>query len=87
MDNQALICERLKKIGFAGERHIKLYGEKLRLVSDPIPDGAGFAVEAIAVRSGDLRCIRIPLPVAEMLERELGIKRQADKQPPVAFAA
>jgi hypothetical protein len=71
MNKQGLICERLKKFGYASERRIRLYGEELHLVSNPIADGAGYSVLAIAVRSGNLRHMRIPLTVVSMLEREL----------------
>ena len=71
MNKQGLICERLKKFGYASERRIRLYGEELHLVSNPIADGAGYSVLAIAVRSGSLRHMRIPLTVVSMLEREL----------------
>jgi hypothetical protein len=71
MNKQGLICERLKKFGYASEHRIRLYGEELHLVSNPIADGAGYRVLAIAVRSGNLRHMRIPLTVVSMLEREL----------------
>ena len=71
MNKQGLICERLKKFGYASERRIRLYGEELHLVSNPIADGAGYSVLAIAVRSGNQRHMRIPLTVVSMLEREL----------------
>jgi hypothetical protein len=71
MNKQGLICQRLKKFGYASERRIRLYGEELHLVSNPIADGAGYSVLAIAARSGNLRHMRIPLTVVSMLEREL----------------
>jgi len=71
MNKQGLICERLKKFGYASERRIRLYGEELHLVSNPIADGAGYSVLAIAVRSGNPRHMRIPLTIVSMLEREL----------------
>lgn len=71
MNRQQLICERLKKFGYASERRIRLYGEELHLVSNPVADEAGYSVLALAVKSGDLRHMRIPLPIVGMLEREL----------------
>lgn len=71
MDKQGLICERLKKFGYAAERRIRLYGEDLELVSNPIREEAGYSVLAVAVRTGNLRHLRIPLSVVGMLEREL----------------
>lgn len=71
MENQRLICERLKKFGYASERRIRLYGESLQLVSNPVADEAGYSVLALVVRTGNLRHLRIPLSVVGMLEREL----------------
>ena len=69
--DQGAICERLENLGYESEHPIKLYGEKFHLVSDPIPDGDGFAVEGIARRSGDQRRIRVPLFIAVTIRREL----------------
>lgn len=52
---EILICERLKKFGYSQARHIRLYGEEFHLVSNPFPDGGGFAVEGIARSSGQLK--------------------------------
>jgi hypothetical protein len=71
MNKQRVICERLKKFGYASERRIRLYGEELHLVSNPVADEAGYSVLALAVKSGKLRHMRIPLSVVGMLEREL----------------
>jgi hypothetical protein len=71
MNRQILICERLKKFGYTNERRIRMYGEDLHVVSDPIADDAGYSVLALAVKSGNLKHMRIPLSVVSMLEREL----------------
>ena len=71
MNKQRLICERLKKFGYASERRIRLYGEELHLVSNQVVEEAGYSVLALVVRTGNLRHLRIPLSVVSMLEREL----------------
>ncbi|HTJ87252.1 MAG TPA: hypothetical protein VL349_08340 [Terriglobales bacterium] len=71
MDKREVVCERLKKFGYASERRIRLYGEELHLVSNPVAEETGYSVLAVAVRSGNLRHLRIPLSVVGMLEREL----------------
>jgi hypothetical protein len=70
-DKQFVICERLRELGYASERHVRLYGEEFYLVSDPVPEGDGFAVEGIARGSGKSRCIRIPLSIVHTLRRGL----------------
>lgn len=71
MDKHAIICEKLRKLGYTSERRIKLYGEELRLTSNPISDGFGFSVEAIAIKSGKVKRIRLPLPVVDVVEKEV----------------
>jgi hypothetical protein len=70
-ERQLVICQRLRELGYARERHVRLYGEEFHLVSDPISDGDGFAVEGIARSSGRSRYIRIPLSVVHTLRQEL----------------
>jgi hypothetical protein len=71
MHRKELVCERLKKFGYASERRIRLYGEELHLVSNPVADENGYSVLALAIRSGNLRHLQIPLSVVGILEREL----------------
>jgi hypothetical protein len=77
-DKQFVICERLRELGYASEGHIRLYGEEFYLVSDPIPDGDGFAVEGIARGSRKSRYIRIPLSIVHTLRREVMSDTHAD---------
>lgn len=71
MNRQGLICEKLKNFGYRSERRIRLYGEDLELISNPIADGAGYSVVAKTVRTGNLRHLRLPLSIVSILEREL----------------
>ena len=77
-NRQVVICERLRDLGYANERHIRLYGEEFHLVSDPVPDGDGFAIEGIACRSGRSRYVRIPLAIVHTLRKELTFDTQPD---------
>ncbi len=70
-DKQHVICEKLRKLGYASARHVRLYGEEFYLISDPVPDGDGFAVKGTARRSGKSRYIRIPLSTVDTLRREV----------------
>jgi hypothetical protein len=69
-----LVCERLRKLGYSSARTIRLYGEELHLISDPMPDGNGFSVEAIAGRSMSVKRVGIPLSVVTMIEREIAAR-------------
>jgi hypothetical protein len=67
---QVNLCEKLKRMGFAHENKLKLYGEVFELLSDPIVvEDELVLVEAIEKRSGQLRRVRIPLPIVNMANR------------------
>jgi hypothetical protein len=70
-DRQIVICERLIELGYAQERHIRLYGEEFYLLSNPIPDGDGFSIDGVARRSGSHRRIRVPLSIVVTIQRQL----------------
>jgi hypothetical protein len=70
MSSERFVCEKLRKMGYAPERHIRLYGEEFYLVSNPVADGEGFAVEGIARRSGARRRIRVPLSLVVTIRLE-----------------
>jgi hypothetical protein len=69
-DKVKKICERLQELGYSSENNIKLYGEKFHLVSNPVPEGDGFAVDGITLTSGNVRRMRIPLPIIDSLRKE-----------------
>lgn len=70
-DQQNLLCERLKRIGYERDKKIRIYGEQFELISDPISLGDRFfVVDAIETRSRQLRRVRIPLTVVNTLRQE-----------------
>jgi hypothetical protein len=72
-DRRQIICNRLQELGYAREKHIKLYGEEFHLVSNPVPDGDGFAVDGITRMSGSVRRVRIPLSLVYTVEKEFAL--------------
>ncbi len=72
-DRRQIICTRLQELGYARERHIRLYGEEFHLVSNPVPDGNGFAVEGITRMSASVRRVRIPLSLVSTVEKECAL--------------
>jgi hypothetical protein len=65
------LCERLKRLGFAQENRMKLYGEEFELLSDPFILGNDLVfVDAIERKSRQQRRIRIPLPIVHMANSE-----------------
>jgi hypothetical protein len=64
---QAILCAKLKQLGFTQENQMRLYGEEFKLLSDPIVMGDGTVfVDAIEKRSRQAGRIRIPLPIVNM---------------------
>jgi len=58
------LCDRLKRLGYARNIQMKLYGETFELVSDPVVVSEKLAfVDGIEKKSGERRRIRIPLVV------------------------
>jgi hypothetical protein len=61
------LCERLKRLGFAQENRMKLYGEEFELLSDPVIVANDLVfVDAIERKSRQQRRVRIPLPIVQM---------------------
>lgn len=57
------ICDRLKKMGYAESKHIRIYGEEIEVVSNPFPDGNGISVRGISGRGKQVKVVKLPLPV------------------------
>lgn len=67
------ICQRLRELGYAQYRRIRIYGEEFTVISNPVPDGDGIAVDALP-RSGSPRKVRVPLPILQLIRKELEIE-------------
>jgi hypothetical protein len=64
---QTSLCERIKRLGYVQGNQVKLYGEILEVVSDPVALSEKIVfLEARERRSGDLRRIRIPINVIQV---------------------
>jgi hypothetical protein len=68
---QVTVAERLRRMGYAQGNVVRVYGEEFELVSDPINIGDQLvAVDAIEIKSGNLRRVRLPLSLLHMLRKE-----------------
>ena len=65
------VGERLKALGYTHPNRIRMYGEEFDLISNPIPDENGFAIQAISRKSGLARRLRIPLSILQMITKDL----------------
>jgi len=66
-EQQIHLSARLKRLGFTKGNRMKLYGEVLELVSEPILVADDeVVVDAKEAKSGQARSVRIPLPIVNM---------------------
>lgn len=56
-------CARIKDLGFTTSKHIKMYGERFELVSDPFVQGDYTAVHAISPNDSGIREPRLPTAI------------------------
>jgi hypothetical protein len=53
-------CAKIKDLGFSVSKHVKMYGERFEIISDPFPDGNCIAVRATAGNDPAIRTLRLP---------------------------
>ena len=65
--NQPSLCETLKRLGYAHDNQVRLYGQVFDLVSDPVSVSENFVfVDALERKSGQFRRVRIPRTIIRM---------------------
>jgi hypothetical protein len=63
-------CKRLSRLGYARSSRVRLYGQELRIVSEPfVHDQGGIAVEVVADSNPTKRTMRLPLPVVQVARK------------------
>ena len=66
-ENQVKVSTRLKRLGFTKGNQMKLYGEVFDVVGEPILLADEVVLlDATERKSGQLRRVRIPLPIVKM---------------------
>jgi hypothetical protein len=66
-EKQIKVSTRLKRLGFAKGNQMKLYGEIFDVVGEPILMADEVVlVDATERKSGQLRRVRLPLPIVKM---------------------
>ncbi len=53
-------CAKIKDLGFTVSKHIKMYGERFEIVSDPFREGDCVAVHAISGTNPEIRILCLP---------------------------
>jgi hypothetical protein len=67
------LCETIKRLGYAQNNQVTLYGEVFDLVSDPVTIGDNVVFVEGLDRKGRVRRVRIPRTIVQMAR----IKRRA----------
>ena len=58
-------CRKLISLGYARAKRVRLYGQEMKLMSDPFPQEGGIAVEVENGRGSDSRTVKLPLSVLQ----------------------
>ena len=56
-------CVRIRELGFTTSKHIKMYGERFELVSEPFQEGAGTAIHARGGNDPTIRTVHLPVSI------------------------
>jgi hypothetical protein len=56
-------CARLRHLGFTTSKHIKMYGERFKLVSDPFEEGLCTVVHALSGNDPTIRTLHLPTAI------------------------
>ena len=54
---------RIKDLGYTAATHIKMYGEHLKLVSDPVEEDGCTVVQVISGSNSTVRTLRLPVSI------------------------
>jgi hypothetical protein len=64
---QSALCETIKRLGYAKDSRVRLYGKLLEVISDPVCSGNDcVSVHARDLKSGTSEHFRIPLNIVRM---------------------
>jgi hypothetical protein len=64
------VCVQLQKMGYAESKRIRIYGQEFEAVSNPFPNGDGFAIWAFSKQEAQARTVQLPLTVVQMVKRQ-----------------
>jgi hypothetical protein len=59
-------CRKLISLGYARSNSVRLYGQEMKLVSDPFPAEDGIAVEVVSTDESASRRVNLPLSILQM---------------------
>jgi hypothetical protein len=77
-------CTRIRELGFTTSRHIKMYGQRFELVSDPFEDGKYTAVHALSGSDPTERTVRLPVALLTGLADQFRTRETPVQDTPLA---
>jgi len=54
---------KIRDLGFKASMHIKMYGERFEIVSDPFDEGDCVVVRATSGNDPEIRTLRLPIAI------------------------
>jgi hypothetical protein len=80
-EKQGELCASLRQLGFKLGEPMKLYGERYKLLGDPIVSGDNSVfVAAVDKKSRKLRSLRIPMLVVKMAMESVPTRERIEKK-------
>ena len=73
-------CARIKGLGYVASKHIKMYGERFELVSDPVQEGDRVVVQVISRNDPTIRTLQLPVSILLGLSDRDGQKTKFGKR-------
>jgi hypothetical protein len=61
----AQICTRVKHLGYAASKCMRLYGEEFEFMSDPFPHEGGIAVHVKTQKDSSVRILQLPVTLLQ----------------------
>jgi len=75
-------CARIKDLGYVASKRITMYGERLKVVSDPVQEGDCIVVQVISEDDAAIRRLRLPVSTLLGLSDRGGQKTKFGKRRP-----
>ena len=73
-------CARIKDLGYVASKYITMYGERLKLVSDPVQEGDCIVVQVISGNDPTIRRLQLPVSILLGLSDRGGQKTKFGKR-------
>lgn len=56
-------CARIKDLGYVASKQVTMYGERLKLISDPVQEGECIVAQVISGNDPTIRKLQLPVSI------------------------